>query len=94
MFTITGPMAQHSDNEEKEENPVLVIFFKREIKVFQEINDQSCVQCWTVVAVLCYLDVYLCLVSFLESHSCATEVEQIMNHFLPCYHGVQHRNHL
>lgn len=38
---------------------VLVIFFKREIKVFQEINDQSCLQCWTVVPVLCYLDVYL-----------------------------------
>lgn len=43
MFTVTGPMAQPSDNEEEEEgnfNPGNI--FKREIKVFQDKNDQSC----------------------------------------------------
>lgn len=38
-----------------------------------------CTMLGTVVPVLCTLDVYLCLMRFLESHSCVTEVEQIMN---------------
>lgn len=65
-------MAQHSENEEEKEEEEANF---SPGNIFQERSDQSCVWCWTVVPAFCYLDVYLCLMRFFESHSCLTEVE-------------------